>query len=1285
MALQNIELSLMAFPQRWDGPSGALTLNVLLMPVGDPTLPLGTGPKFAGTPVPLIVNFAAGLGALPTTSSTPSQTASFVATPPLAAATLFPGLQNQFFTQGITVNSGPKVTLTTAPSAQARILKSLPTSYTSAFAFNGPASRDVSVGDGYGCALRDQAPKQIQTPPLKDKPLPPDNSIYWGQILSYALRQPALAQAMGLFYATSISLPAAMVADGGFLWVTLDGSSPSNPWVADWKATPSKVASYAARIPTLTPGENRAVFASMLLPILGTSSSSLGDAQLDAEEYDDGFAQIVHGNQPQTVDAATLDPNQIAPGTDAGVQLGWDDEKLTIWFNNQLDILRASFDSSTDLQAPLGVHGYRVDVRDVTGPPTWNSLCVVNGSLPFNASQSYYYPPPTNGNGSTSISGDELWLSPAPVRPAATPTNETNDQPAWLPLYFAQWAGSSLVLPDPVVGLLAFGAQNANVNPPPSLPSTALPNPSADLSAVPVLRYGHTYEFRVRLVDLTGGGPPSTDSPIHPGPAPTTQVSFLRFIPPKALEVVATPPWTTFTANPATPPTPPDIDSRQITTLAVQRPRIGYPEAIFAGVDPSTFWLANVGALIQQAWSSRRAISVPDPDVDRFEVRVEAKVPVGDTGAAGVGVGDIDGVYRVIYSYEVPFPTSGADPTVTLTFDYVDGVDEIANLIAPPQGSTTVPIPTSRTVRVRLFPKCKAQAQSPYYGSDAAMVGPSSDYVVRQYAETEDAIFPNNPEVQLQAFYFQPGDTIPQLLAQQILLRQDGLAFAGEPGIRTLFGGSGTLRHSVSPDGGTFTFSNQTELLGHWIVVLSLDLGRDWTWAGFGLPALTFQRDGTEIGSVLLPAALPPSATGLPGQTPERSKTRIVFFDALDPQPKPSAFPRELNPAYIVSANFNAIPPQTPPSPQQYPFTITLPITTPPAQTPRIVSTGIAQSPYKHTPTYSQTSPRDRYLWVEFDREIADAADDAYFGRVLAYGPDPLLAAKLLPKTDVAAMLADSTEPSLPIDPEPIRRIFAGQSSDQAGLDAMTQMTPANLVGVGKSRQFCLLPLPPALTSDDLRLFGFWTYEFRVGHAKMWSTAQGRFGRPLRVSGLQHPPPHLICSLQRNKEKIDVSAPFAVTVYNGDRLYDLQAGDPQTRIWFMLYAQVLQADGASYRNVLLDRRQGQMQPQSKNQTSANNPQHGVNLGPIASTDFAQKDVEARLALIRLSLTAALSILAVEVLPGPVSISDFADLARPPAATPTAPAAEIIEDPLGLGLGTRRILRTSPLTAVPAIC
>jgi len=107
-------------------------------------------------------------------------------------------------------------------------------------------------------------------------------------------------------------------------------------------------------------------------------------------------------------------------------------------------------------------------------------------------------------------------------------------------------------------------------------------------------------------------------------------------------------------------------------------------------------------------------------------------------------------------------------------------------------------------------------------------------------------------------------------------------------------------------------------------------------------------------------------------------------------------------------------------------------------------------------------------------------------------------------------------------------------------------------------------------------MFGFFTYEIRVGHYKykgsgknVWTTAQGRFGRPLRATGIQHPAPVLLCNVNRDEEKLYVNAPFAVAVYNGK---NVTSNPPRTQLWALLYAQVKQADNKDFRNVLLDDR-----------------------------------------------------------------------------------------------------------------
>src|SRR5262249_23157458 len=247
---------------------------VPLLPVGDPPAALGPGPPFAGTAVHLVARIVTGLDALPTSTVAPALSVPFVATPPPVAPTLFTTLRDQLVARGITVTSA-KLKKTELPTERVHILKALPPSYTRAFAFDRPRD-DCKVGDEFCCALREQAPKK------NNEDLPkPDKTIAWGQILSYALRQPLLAEYLGLIHHVTLDLPDSLLASGGYLYVALDASSPTNPWVSAFPGNPDSVRAYAARLPALETKDERVVFAATLFPVVAAPSAKLDVAQLE--------------------------------------------------------------------------------------------------------------------------------------------------------------------------------------------------------------------------------------------------------------------------------------------------------------------------------------------------------------------------------------------------------------------------------------------------------------------------------------------------------------------------------------------------------------------------------------------------------------------------------------------------------------------------------------------------------------------------------------------------------------------------------------------------------------------------------------------------------------------------------------------------------------------------------------------------------------------------------------------------------------------------------------------
>jgi hypothetical protein len=1210
MSLSDVRLSILAFPQYWDG-NGNLDLNIVVVPVGDPLAALTpTGPSFAGTELQLQALVIPGLDALPAPAS-PAV--------PFSISTPLPSNQVALFGTFLGTYPIDPEPIKRPLGPDVRVRKSLPPSYLAAAGVDAPGSADTTVGDEFGCSLLGQDPGATR------RGSPPPRTISWGALLSFALRQPRVAKELGLVYQVSLPVNPSDVIEGGWVYVQINPVGNA-PYKADAAATPALIRSYAARLPPLQRSRRR-VFAAVLFPVVPPvgDPAAYDEANLEAQTYDDGFATVVHCDQPTTFDAASGDHGTLSPATDAGIQIGWDDEQVTTWHNRQLDIARArQAAADPPAEVPLGVFGYRVDVSDDAGA-SWASLCMATQQFAFGPLQG---PQPF-----------EATIEPTPVR-----ANRPDDKNVWLPRYFAQWRGGSIVADDPIVHEMTGGG----FAPPTSSLRALAPTVN--------LRYGQRYAIRVRLADISGGGPLVSDHPEHPGDASIAHWDFKRHVPPKAVRIVTSPPRPPMPA-PGVAPTP--TAPMPLVALDVLRPLIGYPEMRFTGLGDADLlrFRQLIGLGVKMAPGEPAGLfGLPDPDVDTLHIVVEARSLAHDVG----GAPPLDGAFRVVYELERAFPARPADPLaedapLTLRLNYVD-VGTISSLEAPAAG-LVLPIPTARDVRIRLAGMCKG-APPNYFGSDAARVGITVDLTTRKEASVEEGLLIPVGAHGVEAFFLQPGLDAAAQLAQHLDLDVKGLTFSGRPGSRTVVAASRFLRHTLSGDHTSVTLASGEELVHQWIIAIRLDLARDWTWDGLADEGIAVERDDAgkgSIGSLELRRTATAAALAPADESQRRELTHLVFFDAVNPQPPPSTFPTELRIRYHLRPKLTGSAPMTPTDLAE----LRLPVTVTPAQIPRLASAGVALTPYLAADDYSSTQPRRRALWLELSEVVADP-NDAIFARVLAYAPDPLLVPFSSPP-DVA------NEPPLSLPDEKIRVIAPGQSRDDAGLAAMTRLLPS----AGSAKHF-LLPLPDGVDANSLALFGLWTYELRVGHRKreictsgsvvgQWSTAQARFGRPLRVVGIQHPAPTLYCAACRvgppdHAPGVLASAPLATSVTKDGKRLSLRGLPGNTSMYFLLYAQAKQADGLAWRNILLVTRQGDAVRSHDNVSQSRDVR--------ATAFFTDEEIRGALDRFLLPRDSRLSILAVELMP---------DGTMPHKA------------PLTDELGSRRILRTSPLEPVHAVC
>lgn len=1207
------KLTLVPYLQRWDHAARVLSIRVLVVPTSDPLAPLVPTPPgvpaFADARLAFAIRVSDAAVALPQRTLVDQTVVR--PDPGGSTTTIHQPDARAIFTAIKAALEIPDTPAADTFAAQSRdmtvqLRKYLPSSYRRAFAFTQPRTPLGVTDDSYHCLMR--------CPPEPVLP-PPPTVIGWGEALAFAMRRPRLAEALGLVHALEVPLdPAPRLEHGGWLWVEL---APASDYAAQ-AATPGFLRSFATRVPALPLAGRRAVFTPVVFPVFDDASAAAAAGNFDkvfteAVRFDDGFSKIVHARQPVSADLLDEAGTGAPIARDEGIQLGWDDEDI---LEGQNRALGAPPPGEDPVLAPRGVLGYRVDVRS-PGDPAWTSLSLVSAPLSLGVDLG------------TAL--EERWSEVVPAQHGAQ---------IWLPAWFVRWRGGSLVV--------ATNDEQRLMGVPPGRPVLDVPV-AADAVE---LRYGQSYEFRVRLADTSGGGPELAATPVQPGEAPSTTLAFRRMRPPAIVEVESVMGG--------------DSDGA-VGSVRVRRPRLGYPEAVFAaGASARASLLAQTAANDAATDpASVRPPSIRDPDVAFLRVRVLVRAPTFDPAA------DRDG-YLAWYETTRAFP-SNPEAALELALvwqsaaDYRD-LDVSAQL--GPEGSVTGPVlvPTARDVRLEL--RAVGRDDLAYFASQGARLGQADEidlHAIAPAAAELDALAVLPPADALRSVFLRPdpvgeraaaravavqnvpSSALAERLAAAVELVADGSLLVGQPGERVAFGCAG-LAHHLAPDSTSVELAEPSELAGQWINVVQAVLRRDWTWRGAGSPSLrVFRRVALlDAAATVLPERevatleLMPTLNVQATRSPERTYARLVLLDALPPPLGPDGRPYEVEVTYRLQLSLEggAVVEQV--------LTTQLPITTPPRQVPRVVAAGLALTPYAHDAEYAVTAPRTKRLWIELAEPLEDPRD-AWFVRPLTRTPDPMLLPGVEPVADPELV------ETIPLDPELVRVVTPGQVQDLAGLAAMQRLEPSTS---GDNRY--LVPLPPNTDPNSPELFSFFTYELRAGHDRgaaadpLWTTAQGRFGEPLVLEGVQHPPPELVCSaMAEPRGAIRVRAPYA-TPYVG--LRNALPQQPNTQIWIVLYARVVQADAATRRNIQIALRRAQVRRRP--------PGESVPLTRQAEAHWSGAEVREALRLAGLPEDLPISALAVEVLPEPNASFD---------------------DPLGGDLGQVRILRTSPLAAVERDC
>src|SRR5262245_12307594 len=313
--------TILPFPQAYDSDNNTIRLRIVVLPRNQNPLLPAMDPPTAGV-VPFAeaqwvfeAGLISGLANFPYDQLLHDTRPLPVAAPANAKA-LFEILKQSFKItdpdRTNAANETPKKATATRP-LETSVKKYLPLSYRQAFNFTTPRTPNAVTDDSYHCAVRDAG--------LVPGFTPSTDFISWGKVFAYALKQRLLAEQLGMIYETTLE-NVTQFAKGGWLYVDLaDGSD----YRQRQQTNPHFVQRYAARIPPLS--GSRPLFTPILFPVLfkekpadldPPAPEGFDDLFVEAAEYDNGFAQIVHAQQPPSRNLLSEAGDGAHPVKDAG-------------------------------------------------------------------------------------------------------------------------------------------------------------------------------------------------------------------------------------------------------------------------------------------------------------------------------------------------------------------------------------------------------------------------------------------------------------------------------------------------------------------------------------------------------------------------------------------------------------------------------------------------------------------------------------------------------------------------------------------------------------------------------------------------------------------------------------------------------------------------------------------------------------------------------------------------------------------------------------------------------